>query len=444
MKRSILILLLSVCPLAAFAQSSQWVFTDSRKASLQKQWLEGDGTVMATDFGEAVFEIVPGSPASHPVNVIKGKKPGVQGLHCGDSWVFTLPASHVKAGTFIEFDLSIVPSALSPRYFVVEYNDAGVWVPADGLREENGIAYTFKLFGDAPVEQHTSVIKTFKAKSDLARKDFIVVRARVAADIDCQGNPLSDDPASAVYLEPSTKTAADLTILGDVAPKDTTSVLCIGNSFTYVHSADWMLKRIAWTQGHYLDMETSVKGGQTFGQHLGLMITAEAISKGGYDYVFLQNQSQTNAWYAQDKKGKAQILADAVELSSRVRAASPDAVQVVEATWSYVGKSGENGGFKSLKEFDKLLLKGSKAIAKSTGGVVSPIGAAFAVSRAERPDIDLYDPDHKHQSAYGAYLKACVNYLLMFGGNFEGYVDDCHLSSEKTAYLRSVAERIVK
>ena len=89
------------------------------------------------------------------------------------------------------------------------------------------------------------------------------------------------------------------------------------------------------------------------------------------------------------------------------------------------------------------MVKGTWMLAKAAHTAVSPIGEAFRISREERPDIDLFSKDKKHQSAFGTYLKSCVNYLMIFGGRFNGEASDCGLDPDSCAYLRSVAERVV-
>ena len=59
------------------------------------------------------------------------------------------------------------------------------------------------------------------------------------------------------------------------------------------------------------------------------------------------------------------------------------------------------------------------------------------------PDIELLADDAKHQNAYGSYLKACVNYLMIFRTPFDAQASACGLDPEKTARLRTVAERSV-
>ena len=101
------------------------------------------------------------------------------------------------------------------------------------------------------------------------------------------------------------------------------------------------------------------------------------------------------------------------------------------------------GGFGTEAEFNRLMVKGTGMLAKAAHTSVSPIGEAFRISREERPDIDLFSKDKKHQSEFGTYLKSCVNYLMIFGGRFNGEASNCCLDPDSCAYLRSVAERVV-
>lgn len=228
------------------------------------------------------------------------------------------------------------------------------------------------------------------------------------------------------------------------AQVDTTRVLCIGNSFTYVYESHQKLAEIAQSQGHYIDMTAAYVGGYTFYRHLTDIKTIIAIEQftNPYDCVFLQNQSQVNALYAQNPRQHKLQKQDAVELAARVRQYSPDARMWIESTWSYPAFN--CGGFSTEVEFNRLLSKGSAMLAKAAHTSVSPIGMAFRISREERPDINLFSEDQKHQSALGSYLKSCVNYLLIFGGTFNENATNCGLDPDICAYLRNVAERVVE
>ncbi len=227
--------------------------------------------------------------------------------------------------------------------------------------------------------------------------------------------------------------------------KDTLRVLCIGNSFTYVGEAHNKLVELAASQGHFIRMNAQYVGGYTFARHLQRIETISAIerssSKDAYDYVFLQNQSQLHARYGSDPKRYPYVLADAKELSGRIRQYSPGAVIFLESTWSY--PDDDFGGFGSLEVFDHLSDKGTEALAKACKAKVSYIGRAFTLARSECPDIPLLAGDGRHQIALGSYLKACVNYLLIYGVHFDEGASPCGLDPDMTARLRSVAQQAV-
>lgn len=222
---------------------------------------------------------------------------------------------------------------------------------------------------------------------------------------------------------------------------DSLRVLCIGNSFTYVEDAHLKLRDLALSQKHYMDVNGQLQGGYTFQRHLRRDETLSALIGKPYDHVFLQDQSQTPALFADNPKRCRLVAVDGAELAERVRIYSPDAHIWMEQTWSY---SHDNyGGFGSYERFDALLRKGAEGMARAMKADVSPIGEAFIVCRAEHPEINLYDKDAKHQSAYGSYLKACVNYLLIYHQPFTAEAANCKLDAKSCAVLRKIAERVV-
>ena len=218
-------------------------------------------------------------------------------------------------------------------------------------------------------------------------------------------------------------------------------VLCIGNSFTYYHDSYKILAELALSQGYKLDVNAQFVGGYTFHRHLNRDETMATITYNKFDYVFLQDQSQTPALLGLSPKRCRLFLEDVKELAERVRAYSPNAKIWVEQTWSY--SQGNYGGFGSYENFDNCLRKGAKLMAKKAHANVSPIGEAFILCRAEKPEIDLYEQDRKHQSFYGSYLKSCINYLLIFGKPFTSSASSCGHDEVTCAQLRAIAERVV-
>lgn len=226
------------------------------------------------------------------------------------------------------------------------------------------------------------------------------------------------------------------------AEADTLRVLCIGNSFTFFYDSEKRLEEIAASEGHGLKAQALTVGGYTFHRHLIDDKTMSPLISNRYDLVFLQDQSRTPALYGENPKRCRLAGEDARDLAERVRTYSPDAKIWIEQTWSY--ENGNYGGFGSFERFDALLKKGTALMAKKAHTDISPIGEAFAIVRSERPDINLYYPDNKHQSELGTYLKSCVNYLLIYRTPFSSAATSCGYDAEKCAYLRKVAERVVR
>ena len=219
-------------------------------------------------------------------------------------------------------------------------------------------------------------------------------------------------------------------------------VLCIGNSFTYVCHADSMLTEIAASQGMRVRIGKYLHGGRTFGQHLEIARSRQAVEAGGYDYAFLQDQSSTPAKYA--LTGDRTILDNFITLKDNVLKASPGCTVFLERTWTYPNlRSGNAEVFGSADSLDACLRRGCRMMAKEAGTNVSPIGDAFVLAGKKYPDIQLLAKDNHHQNLAGSYLKACVNYLLISKKPFRGEPATCGVDPEQAARLRSIAEEVV-
>ncbi len=216
-------------------------------------------------------------------------------------------------------------------------------------------------------------------------------------------------------------------------------VLCIGNSFTYVHGTDVMLRKIAESQGVSIQVGKYLSGGYTFGKHLRNEDSRKVVEFGGYDVAFLQDQSSNPARYARDKD--IQVYEDFKALKKSVKACSPKCKVFLERTWGYGGDNSQ--GFENRENLDKYLGKGTSKMARKACTKVSPIGKAFMKAAELRPEVKLLGADDHHQSLEGAYLKACVNYLVISRKRFTGEPDCCGVDPETAAFLRSVAEKTV-
>lgn len=410
---------------------SKWMFNDSSLSVQQKDLWESEAYVKATITGEGILRAVAADGQVMKGCEIVKNRPAFR-AEAGDCFLFEVPSEGIKPGNFIDFDATMAVDPGAPMDWIVEWLDGGRWI---GGR-------TFRSHGPALGSNHryTSIYQTFRLDAPSA-DGILKVRLR-ALDGDCAPAVSGEEPTGRAMLVASSYLGAYIQDFGTVQPKDTTRVLCLGNSFTYYHYCPVMLKEIAWNEGHYLDISASLKGGRTMKHHHTLEMTQDHIAEGGYDVVFLQDQSQAAAKVGQDRKEHAVLVEDMAYMAEKVRTTSPDCKIIVERTWSYPGK--EHGGFGSLKAFDAYSEKGARIMAKAVGNAtISPIAEAFIYCREEHPDIMLYHTDGHHQSVYGSYLKSCVNYLQLFGEPFGENPADCGIEPKKAAVLRSIAEKIV-
>lgn len=424
---------------------SQWIFSASTVGQYNSSW-SASNMLPSTSGSSGYISVVRGdaNAGREFTRTVSSYKPSVSTMVEGDYWLYTLPVKRLEAGTAVEFDATMAGEANSPKYFIVEYLDGGVWksVEEDLLTapEDPSIRYSYKCSGVATGTnyQHASVMQTIRFTDPV--EGAVQIRCRAVGRYTCAGGTQNiSASSSASLLPPYGFSGSYVQNLGTAVPGDTKKVLCLGNSFSYYSNPAWMLKEIAWNEGHYLNIKGHFKGSQNFGQHLGLSFSTDAIDIGGYDYAFIQDQSQNPATYGRD--GTASIAANCTALADKIRAKSASCKVILEQTWTF--SAGTYGGFTDFATFESYNAAGARAMAEAAGTWVSPIGVAFRIVREGSSGINLYHTDNKHQSVYGAYLKACVNYLVLYGEAFGSSPADCGIEAPKAAYLRSVAEQVV-
>lgn len=424
-------MMLAAAMLLSLPSSAQnlWVFSKKHTAAFEKTWPQ-DHYIPATQNGNGRITAKDAQGNDLARYEIDGDRAVAGPFKAGSYYLFEVPSDKLPAGSFVDFNATITIEDGAPMDWVLEVEDGGKW------REGK----TFRCYGPArgSAYRHTSLYQTFRLEEGV--DDMIRFRVR-ALEGYVRPSKGAEKEGGAMFVSGS-YLGALVNDFGTAAPKDTLKVLCIGNSFTYYCGTPAMLKEIAWSEGHFVDISASLKGGWTMAKHLSLETTDDMIAEGGWDYMLLQDQSLVPAKVGRDPKGMAQQIREMEAVAVKVRTLSPECKAVVENTWAYWKY--DFGSFKSLDDFDKNGKKGARILAKAVGNAeVSPIGQAFRIVRAERPDINLYHTDKHHQSVLGSYLKSCVNYLVLYGQPFGDSVSDCLLDPETAAYLRSVAERVV-
>ena len=81
---------------------------------------------------------------------------------------------------------------------------------------------------------------------------------------------------------------------------------------------------------------------------------------------------------------------------------------------------------------------------KANQAKVIPAGLAFARAIAQRPLLELYQPDKRHPTLAGSYLAACTTYAALHGKSPEGNRFTAGLAPELAAFLQTVAWQTVQ
>ena len=200
-----------------------------------------------------------------------------------------------------------------------------------------------------------------------------------------------------------------------------THVLFIGNSYTFYNGGiDKQLEGLAPSSK---TLSITV-GGYTLEDHWNAGNGLKEIRTGTWQYVVLQDQSQTPVV-------NYQKFFDAVKLfDAAVKQNGGQTILLM--TWErpdsvVYGVTTEN------------LANAYNSVGNTFGIKVAPAGLAFARSLQERPDLQLYVQDG-HPTVYGTYLASCVLYGIIFGKSPAGnWFRNNGIDADTAAYLQQIA-----
>ena len=123
----------------------------------------------------------------------------------------------------------------------------------------------------------------------------------------------------------------------------------------------------------------------------------EEIESRPWKYVVLQAQKES-------RTGKFQYSqAEGIEIAKLAR--ERGAAVIFFAEWGLRDVPGHGPRIENV--YDEM--------AAAAGARVAPVGRAWDLARAARPDLPLFDPDGNHQSALGAFLTASVLFGQLTG-----------------------------
>jgi hypothetical protein len=186
-------------------------------------------------------------------------------------------------------------------------------------------------------------------------------------------------------------------------------VLFIGNSYTFANNLPKLLEAIAASQkdGPRIETETSLRGGMTLKWHWEDGKAVEAVRRGGWDCVVLQEQSLLGHTPAHGTTPYVNDPAGYFEYGRKfdAEARKVGARTVLYATWARDG----------YPEQQRRLDDAFVLLAREIGAGIVPAGLAWTMVKIEMPGIRLYTPDRSHPTGAGSYLNALLFYRCLTG-----------------------------
>jgi hypothetical protein len=196
--------------------------------------------------------------------------------------------------------------------------------------------------------------------------------------------------------------------IGVYAEPVKTRVLFIGNSYTYFNNLPQVVSGLAKSAPDHYVMETEMVtvGGATLKRHWDEGKALEAIKRGGWNYVVLQEQSTLGAAPVVD--GIPQI-AEPKAFHEYARLFDAEIKKAGAKTIFYLTWARQNA-----PEKQALLTDAYQKISKELNAIVAPVGVAWEIALKKNPQLALHIQDKSHPSPMGSYLAACVFYATIF------------------------------
>ena len=225
------------------------------------------------------------------------------------------------------------------------------------------------------------------------------------------------------------------------APLSSYRVLFVGNSYTRFHAMPLMVRAALRTLPEHprVEVETLAHPGWTLERHLASGRPQRRIARGGLTHVVLQDHSLSALEAADAMRGAARALHDASRLAG--------ARTVLYETWARRDGAGVYHREGSPQDPDEMTARIGEmyaAMGRELATPVAPAGRAFAIARAERPELVLHREDGSHPTELGSYLVACTVAGVVSGRDPRelSYVVP-GMSRPVAAALREIASRAI-
>ena len=226
-----------------------------------------------------------------------------------------------------------------------------------------------------------------------------------------------------------------------------TSLLWVGNSFFYynnsLHNHYGQLARAAAPNVRQRSVSVTISGSGADWHDMSSYFRADGIGRysfvGDNQIVFNPPGRQFDAVIMMDcsqcpiHPQLGPVFHDMMKKHSAT-AARHGVRPVLFMSWAY----------KDKPEMTAQLAEQYTRAGKANHAKVIPAGLAFARAIAQRPQLELYQPDKRHPTLAGSYLAACTSYAALHGKSPEGNRYTAGLAPDLAAFLQTVAWQTVQ
>lgn len=234
---------------------------------------------------------------------------------------------------------------------------------------------------------------------------------------------------------------ASISFTGLTQAEEKTSVLFVGNSFTFHNNMPVIFKEIAESLNKAVLIDTVVQGGKDIMYHSKQELTYSKIKERKWDYIVIQGHSNEFAKY--DPEIINNTLPFLEQILDSVKANHLCTKVLMYMTWGYKYGNSDWEKINSYPSMQNLIEKQYLRTADYVSVSVSPVGAVWRKIRRQKSRINLYAPDDYHPSKYGSYVSACTFFTSIFGVSPFGAEVNLKINSKKKSDIELIATEIV-
>lgn len=227
------------------------------------------------------------------------------------------------------------------------------------------------------------------------------------------------------------------------------NALFLGNSYTSVNNLPALVAALAHYAGDSLYFGSYTPGGYTLGwrptAHVADTASLNRIAQPGWDFVILQEQSQTPAIPV--LRDSCMIPASRI-LYDSIKSANPCSRVLLYLTWgrrfggiqcfvpNYCSQN-----FTDFNQMQDSLTRAYTMDADSLSAWIAPVGESWRMV-INSTGMVLHDVDDSHPNLKGSYLAACVFYDVIFGKPSHGNPFLAGLTPDTATLLQMAADSV--